>query len=90
MLEELAECIGDPKSFDAITSMTLKDILNRFLSTLTQDARIIFLRRYWFGDSVEEISKNYGYGKSKVKMSLLRSRNALKKILETEDLWYGA
>ena len=64
----------------------MRDILNRFLEGQTETARKVFLRRYWFGDSVKEIAQMYGLGESRVKMTLLRSRNTLKECLEAEGV----
>ena len=46
--------------------------------------RNVFLRRYWFLDSIPTISKRYGYSESKVKSMLLRSRNQLRTYLVKE------
>ena len=62
----------------------LSEVLNAFLGRLKPDARTIFLRRYWFGDSVQEISARSGFGESKIKMSLLRTRQSLQEALEKE------
>lgn len=40
--------------------------------------------RYWYFDSVEDIAKRFGFGQSKVKMMLFRTRKKLKEILEKE------
>lgn len=47
------------------------------------EARNIFMRRYWFGDSISDIAKNMECGESKIKMSLSRSRKILKEQLES-------
>lgn len=91
MLDELEECIPDESASstdDSSNDEELKRILDKFLETLPSDARKIFMRRYFFGDSVNEISDMFGFGKSKVKMSLSRSRDALKSLLESEG-YYG-
>ena len=84
VIDELAECI--PSSPDQSLPLELKDLLNRFLESQTERARILFLRRYWFGDSVKEIAEQYDLGESLVKMTLLRSRNALRALLEQEGV----
>ena len=66
--------------------LALADILNRFLASLTPEKRKIFMRRYWYLSPVAEIASDYGISESKVKMSLLRSRNALKTLLEKEGV----
>lgn len=91
MLDELEECIPDESASstdDGSNDEELRRILDKFLGTLPSDARKIFMRRYFFGNSVNEISDMFGFGKSKVKMSLSRSRDALKSLLESEG-YYG-
>lgn len=87
VLEELRNVVspdGDPE--EALDEKLLAQMLNRFLGTLSKEQRIIFLRRYWYFSSVREIAADLGIGESKVKMSLLRSRNALKNVLEKEGI----
>ena len=81
LLDELAEVIADETAFPTDTE-GLSEVLNAFLGRLKPDARTIFLRRYWFGDSVQEISARSGFGESKIKMSLLRTRQSLQEALE--------
>ena len=84
-LSELAEVIpdGDDGRTYADT-VALKNALNAFLSALTPDARLIFLRRYWYMDSVAEISKRYSVSEGKVKTVLFRLRGDLKDHLKRE------
>lgn len=88
ILDELAECISDPSSDVERISEDgeLRDTINAFLGTLSEDNRKIFVRRYWYAGSVEEIALDYGFGKSKVKMSLSRTREKLKEYLESEGI----
>ena len=58
--------------------------INAFLATCSEDQRNIFVRRYWYFDTVAEISKKYGYSQSKVKTALFRMREGLKQHLEKE------
>lgn len=83
-LEELDEILpcGDG---DIAEKIVLKDSLNSFLKGLSQESRQIFLKRYWYMQSISEIAKEMNLGESKVKMSLLRSRNALKTHLDKEE-----
>ncbi|MBR6771966.1 MAG: sigma-70 family RNA polymerase sigma factor [Clostridia bacterium] len=83
-LEELDEVLpGDGGDF--AESIALKDSLNSFLSGLSYDSRRIFMKRYWYMQSISEIARETGFSESKVKMSLLRTRNALKSHLEKEE-----
>ena len=62
-------------------------MLNAFLDMLKADERRVFLRRYWFFDSIEAISTRFGFSQSKVKMLLKRTRDKLRAQLEKEDIW---
>ncbi len=84
ILDELEECI--PSGENGELSLEMRDLLNRFLEGQTERARVLFVRRYWFGDSVKEIARRYDLGESLVKMTLLRTRNALKALLEKEGV----
>ena len=44
------------------------------------------MRRYWYFSPVSEIARDYGMTESKVKMSLLRSRNKLREMMEKEGV----
>lgn len=86
-LEELGDCVSNPGTGEEqFKKMLLTEVLNRFLASLTPEHRKIFMRRYWYVSSVKEIAEDYGITESKVKMSLLRSRNRLKEMLEKEGI----
>ena len=86
-LDELGDCVSSLGNMDDYTNeMVLVDTLNRFLASLSAEHRKIFMRRYWYISSVKEIADDYGITESKVKMSLLRSRNQLKAVLEKEGI----
>ena len=82
---ELEECISSPDDTECrIDEKQLRKLLNSFLSGLTDEKRNIFLRRYWFGDSIEDISSRFRISESKAKTTLYRVRNDLKKHLKKE------
>ena len=86
-LEELEECIPSQASTeDVILEQELAKIIDAFLRTLPDTERRLFLCRYWYFDSISDISKRFGYGNSKVKMTLLRTREKLRTYLEKEDI----
>ena len=60
--------------------------MEQFLTSLSQENRLIFLRRYLYADTVEEISQRYGFSPSKVKTQLHRSRKKLYTYLEKEGI----
>lgn len=85
VLNELQECLPQTDNTSAVADeLTLRDILNTFLRSLNVDTRKIFIRRYWYLSTIKEISSDFGFNESRVKMSLLRTRNQLKTILEKE------
>ena len=87
--EELQECMPAGNSVEGeILSGELKKTINSFLSTKSQTERKIFLRRYWYFDTVPEISNRYGYTQGKVKSALHRMRGELKGVLEKEGYFY--
>ena len=82
---ELEQCIPAPDDTECrIDAIVLCDAINRFLATLDEEKRNIFLRRYWYLDSIAAISRSFGLSQSKVKSILFRSRNKLREYLEKE------
>ena len=60
--------------------------LNRFLASLSEEERAIFLCRYWYVNSMEEIARKTGFSIGKIKSMLHRTRKRLSAILQEEDL----
>ncbi len=87
VLEELQECIpGNREGRNNADNIVLSEGLNRFLWSLSLDKRRMFIRRYWYVASIEEITKAYCISKNKVKKKLLCIRKELKEFFEKEDL----
>lgn len=85
ILDEFWECITtSTPSFEE--NIALKQAINDFLSNLDRKQRIIFLQRYWYFCSIEEIAENNGLGISNVKTTLHRLRKAFKSYLEKEGI----
>ncbi len=81
---EMELCIPDPRNGTEADESELAESINRFLAKLPAEQRVIFLRRYWFADSIAEVSQRLGIGVSKAKTTLFRLRKRLKKHLESE------
>ena len=82
---ELEQCIPAPDDVECrITDEELGIAINGFLGKLDEEKRNIFIRRYWFMDSVADISKRFAMSESKVKTTLFRCRNRLRDYLEKE------
>ena len=87
ILEELEETIPHPDSAEQSYeyAQTLRSI-NMYLGKMDTDSRIVFVRRYFFGDSVQDICTRFGASQSKVKSMLFRARQKLKIHLEQEGI----
>ncbi len=83
--EELEELLPDA-SGDAVSEAELRDLLNRFLASLPEDRRNVFIGRYWFFESVAEIAKKTGFSQSKTKTLLFRTREELREFLKKEGV----
>lgn len=82
---ELEQCIPAPDDVACrMDDLALRDALNSFLGTLGEEKRNIFLRRYWYLDSISDISKRFACSESKVKITLFRCRGQLREHLEQE------
>jgi len=83
-IDELADCLPDPKLEAQIEYGPLKDVLNTFLRSLPEEERRIFIRRYWFGDTVPQLARKFCTNVSRVTGILYRIRKRLKRHLEQE------
>ena len=83
VLDELAECLPSEDT-DWASEITLRDSLNSFLRGLPIKTRNIFIRRYWYTNSLSEIAEEYSMKESAVGMLLLRTRQKLKTHLQKE------
>lgn len=86
LTEEMARCIPDRRKEDELTDRALGALMNTFLARLPRESRLIFLRRYWFCDTVAEIAGRYGISESKVKTRLYRTRKQLADYLAKEGI----
>ena len=86
LLDELADCIPDRSWEDKAHAGELREALNGFLRGLPEQDRKIFVRRYWFGETVPEIARSFRSSESRVTSLLHRLRKRLRKYLEQEGL----
>lgn len=62
----------------------LKRLIAIFIEDLPKEKRVLFLRRYWFLQSVKEIAKDYEMTPKNISVKLLRIRKELKEFLREE------
>lgn len=61
-------------------------LISEFLRRQKSEQREVFIRRYWFMDSVKQIAADYSFSESKVKSMLARTRSKLKRYLKKEGI----
>lgn len=85
LTQEMQECIPGKSDVEGtFAADVLSQVIDAFLDTCSEDQRNVFVRRYWFFDTITEICKRYGYSQSKVKVMLLRTREGLRTHLQKE------
>ena len=80
-LDELANIAAPEADEGEITR-----IINGFLRSEPRESADVFVKRYWYLQSVKEIAAEYGYGENKVTSLLFRMRGRLKQKLQSEGL----
>ena len=81
--EELEECLADLQTpAEQYEQGCLKEVLDSFLESLDEQKRVIFLRRYFYTDSIAEIAQRMQMGEGKVKSILFRLRGQLAEVLK--------
>ncbi len=82
---ELENCI--PSGCNIDKDYDLNQLFSTFLMGISKEKRTMFMRRYWYADSIEDIARTFGCSKSKVKVTLHRIRNELKEFLKEEGVF---
>lgn len=84
-LDELAECAStEPNAEEVAVGKETYAALNRFLRTLPEMERRVFLRRYFLLDRASDIGQSFGFTEQKVNSMLRRTRAKLKDHLTKE------
>lgn len=82
---EMEQCIPAPDNAACrIDDMALSEAINSFLAKLPEEKRNIFILRYWYLDSIAEISTRFALSESNVKTTLHRCRRQLRQHLAKE------
>ena len=85
-LEELSECIPE-NCLSVADEVIIRMAINGFLASLPTRTRMIFMRKYWYMDSVADIAEAFGMSETAVKASLRRTREKFRKWLEREGVY---
>lgn len=85
VLDEMEECIPSGVNVETeIDARELSSAINRFLSTLSQEDRFLFVRRYWYADSVADLAAMTNGSANRISVRLFRIREKLKRTLMKE------
>ena len=85
-LEELEAVLPDEQFAPDVSDEDIGTLISTFLRSQKADVRKVFVRKYYFFDSIGDIAKRYGFTESKVKNMLFYTRNKLKDYLIKEGV----
>ena len=85
LTSEMNECIPDNSNITDERSEELSECINEFLADLPKDKRAVFLGRYWYNESIDDIAKRTGFSQSNVKTMLHRMREGLRAYIERKE-----
>ena len=87
LFSELEECVsGEGGVEQTLEKRQTLEAIQRFLGALPREKRVLFLRRYYFGDSIEELGRRAGRSQGQVKSALFRLRSQLRDFLREEGI----
>lgn len=86
--EELSYYIPDENDLNKqLETQEISEIINKFLETLKETERKVFVCRYWYFDSISKISKQFSFSETKVRSMLYRTREKLAAALKKEGVY---
>jgi len=86
-LDELSDILPGDQPEDTLNARVLGQAIDRFLAGLPRESRILFVRRYWFGDAVKDIARDLNLSESAASVRLHRLRARLKDYLYKEGIF---
>ena len=84
-LSELEECIPDNSMDEQLSISELSAQINAFLTVLPKDDRLMFVKRYWFSESISELADAFGITENNVSVRLSRIRGKLHQYLNRKE-----
>lgn len=85
-LDQLEAILPDNMADSEVDDKFLGQLISTFLKSEKYESRIVFIRKYWFFDSIHDIALKYGFSEGKVKSMLHRTKNRLKEYLKKEGV----
>ncbi len=87
LLSELEDCIPAPEQVEHIIERQhLSTLISDWLESLTAEERTLFIRRYWFGDELQQLAKEFRITPNALAGRMLKLRKALRSKLEQEGV----
>jgi len=87
LLSELNECVPAKVSTEELIELKeLTGYICDWLDSLSEEDKVIFVRRYWFGETIQSLAKKCGISSSKMAQRMYHLRNSLKKALEKKGV----
>ncbi len=86
LTDEMSQCIPDIARSYQVDGREMGQLLDAFLRTLSPENQMVFLRRYWYVDTIAEIALRYGISESAVQMRLVRTKTKLAEYLAKEGI----
>ena len=83
---ELADLEGRYHLDAQIEDRVIARAISDFLRQTDTFSRILFVRRYWYLESIHDLAERYNVSESKVKSNLFRTRKALRQHLLEEGV----
>ncbi len=84
-LSELEDCIPDNSMDEQLSISELSAQINAFLAALPKDDRLMFVKRYWFSESISELADAFGITENNVSVRLSRIRGKLHQYLDHKE-----
>lgn len=86
-LDELENCISSDNTVESeLSAKELAQMIDDFLDTLDKENRVMFVRRYWYSDSISDIAARFHTSNNNISVRLSRTREKLKNYLKKEGV----
>lgn len=82
LTQEMENCIPDRSRERALEGQALGELLDTFLRSLPPENRMVFMRRYWYFDSIAEIAARYGISEDAAQKRIARTKAKLAAFLK--------
>ena len=84
---ELEDCLpAVPSAEAAAEGQEIAACVDRWLDGLPREDRLLFVRRYWYGDRLDDLARRFGGSPNRLAQKLYRLRGGLRRALEKEGI----